>query len=176
MQNSWGGPDSSDKRDWFAGAIVDLFPEFTDSTPAKPVSKAASNVQEEPDVEDIESVLLQVMIDEFEVNVDDDSAMELAQQILRARSQCAHGQFDEANKLQERYKNRDGKRVDAIFKRIEDDDGDSAWSSEESSEDDDQGGAEVVMDEAPQLIPVSREKSPPQVDEEGFTRVTKKKR
>ncbi|KAJ4293751.1 rRNA accumulation- protein [Collariella sp. IMI 366227] len=64
VQNNWGGPDSSDKRDWFAGAIVDLFPD-----------------------EDVEAVLLQVMLDEFEVNVDDDSAFEVAEQVVRLRGE-----------------------------------------------------------------------------------------
>ena len=25
VQNQWGGPDSSDKRDWMCGAVADLF-------------------------------------------------------------------------------------------------------------------------------------------------------
>ena len=28
VQNNWGGADSADKRDWFAGAVVDLFPDL----------------------------------------------------------------------------------------------------------------------------------------------------
>ena len=31
VQNSWGGPDSSEKRDWFAGAVSDLFTERQDT-------------------------------------------------------------------------------------------------------------------------------------------------
>jgi hypothetical protein len=53
----WGGPDSDDKRDWLCGAIADMFTE-----------------REETDEYDIESVLVQVMGDEFQVNLEDDSA------------------------------------------------------------------------------------------------------
>lgn len=53
----WGGPDSADKRDWLCGAVADLFVERPDT-----------------DAEDVEEVLLQVMVDEFDVNLEDDSA------------------------------------------------------------------------------------------------------
>lgn len=175
VQNSWGGPDSSDKRDWFAGAIVDLFPEFTDAPP-DPTKKA--KVADEPDLEDVETVLLQVMVDEFEVNVDDDSGVEVAGQIIRARSQCAVGQFDEFNTLSERFANRKGKKVDALFKKVEDADQDTDWETDDSEDDDDDdedGGVEVNMDEAPALVRAPKEKPAPEVDEDGFTKVTKKR-
>ncbi|CAG9951496.1 unnamed protein product [Clonostachys rosea f. rosea IK726] len=77
VQNNWGGPDSSDKRDWSAGAIANLFPKFTDATPDEKTSKK-TNAPEEPDMEGVETVLLQIMVDEFEVNVDDDSGADVA--------------------------------------------------------------------------------------------------
>lgn len=174
VQNNWGGPDSSDKRDWFAGAIVDLFPEFTNAPP--PTGKNAPKTLEEPDLEDVETMLLQVMIDEFEVNVDDDSGMEIAASIFRARSQCAVGQFDEVNTLRERFGNLKGKKVDQMFKKAEDADQDTDWESDDSEDDeDDVGGADVDMDDAPPLVSVPKEKPPPEVDEDGFTKVTKKR-
>jgi pre-rRNA-processing protein TSR2 len=42
VQNSWGGADSSEKRDWFAGAVSDLFTGRQDT-----------------DAEDLEAFLLQ---------------------------------------------------------------------------------------------------------------------
>lgn len=172
VQNNWGGPDSSDKRDWFAGAIVDLFPEFTDATPDEKTSKK-TNAPEEPDMEDVETVLLQVMVDEFEVNVDDDSGVDVATQIMRARAQCAIGVFDEYNSLRERYTDRQGKKVDQLFKKAEDADQDTDWESDDSGEDEEDGdGADVTMDDAP---PVRKEKPAPEVDEDGFTKVTRKR-
>ncbi|KAH6894417.1 Pre-rRNA-processing protein TSR2-domain-containing protein [Thelonectria olida] len=169
VQNGWGGPDSEDKRDWFAGAVVDLFPEFVDTPPAK--------APEEPDLEDIEAVLLQVMVDEFEVNVDDDSGTEVATNILKARLACAIGQFDEVAALRTRWTNRKGTKVDQMFKKAEDADQDTDWESDDS-EDDDEGahGADVDMDDAPALVPAPKKKEEPQVDDDGFTMVTKKKR
>lgn len=168
VQNSWGGPDSADKRDWFAGAVVDLFPEFTDS-PSK------GNAPVEPDMEDVEAVLLQVMIDEFEVNVDDDSGAEVAGQIIRVRSQCAAGLFDEVNALRERFEKLKGNKVDHMFTRAQDADQDTDWETDDSQDEDD-GGADVTMDEAPTQGSAPREKPVQQVDEDGFVMVTKKKK
>jgi pre-rRNA-processing protein TSR2 len=56
----WGGPDSSDKRDWLCGVIADLWSEDPDANE-----------------DTIEYRLLQVMEDEFEVNLEDDSAFEV---------------------------------------------------------------------------------------------------
>ncbi|KFA76855.1 hypothetical protein S40288_03030 [Stachybotrys chartarum IBT 40288] len=175
VQNGWGGPDSEDKRDWFAGAIVDLFPEYTDAPPAAATGKAGNAPPQEPDTEEVETVLLQVMVDEFEVNVDDESGMEVAAQIVRARTQCAVGQFDEVNALKERFQNRKGKKVDQLFKKADDPDQET---DEESSGDDSDSdaGVDVDMDDAPPLAPVTKEKPLPEVDEDGFTKVTKKKR
>lgn len=165
VQNKWGGDDSADKRDWFAGAIVELFPEFTDDANAKSA--------QEVDVEDVETVLLQVMMDEFDVNVDDDSAYELALQIIRIRTQCTVGEYTEVKELQQRFASKTGK-VDQLFKKAEDPDQDTDAEADDSaaeSDDDD----DVNMDEAPALVPTPKEKPAPQVDEDGFTMVTKKR-
>lgn len=118
-------------------------------------------------------MLLQVMLDEFEVNADDDSGMEVAGQIFRARTQCAIGQFDEVNTLQERFGKLKGKKVDQMFKKADDADQDTDWESDDDDDEDEDGGADVEMDEAPPLVP--REKPAPEVDEDGFTKVTKKR-
>lgn len=173
VQSGWGGPDSADKRDWFAGAIVDLFPEFTDGAPSQAPKASAP---EEPDMEEVETVLLQVMIDEFDVNVDDDSGMEVAGQIIRARAQCAVGQSDEVDVLRGRFENLKGKKVDQMFKKAEDADQDTDWESDSEDDDEDEGGADVDMGEAPPLASAPKDKEAPQVDEDGFTMVSKKKR
>lgn len=127
-------------------------------------------------MEDVETVLLQVMVDEFEVNVDDDSGTEVAEQIMRARTQCAVGQFDEYETLQERFANRKGKKVDQMFKKAEDADQDTDWESDDDEDDEDgAGGADVDMEDAPALAPVPKEKPAPEVDEDGFTKVTRKR-
>lgn len=181
VQNHWGGPDSEDKRDWFAGAIAELFPDLSTSPAAlaalrssKQQSVSKSNgsggdtTTEEPDLETVEEVLLQVMFDEFEVNVEDESAFSVAEQIIRLRKQCAKGKFDEVEELSQRYQARKDKALQ--FTRGKDQESeDDAW--EDGSEDND-----IEMDEAPPLAPTLKEKPDPEVDEDGFTKVTRKKR
>ncbi|KAG6003287.1 hypothetical protein E4U21_002215 [Claviceps maximensis] len=171
VQNGWGGPDSIDKRDWFAGATVDLFPAFTDAA-----SSRQTSTTEEPDVEYVETFLLQVMVDEFDVNTDDDSGMEVANNIIRARAQCAIGQFDdEVKKLAERFQKSRGNNVGSMFKQAEDADQDTDWESEDDDQDGDknsEGDADVDMADA--IAP--KEKPAPEVDEDGFTKVTSKRR
>lgn len=176
VQNGWGGPDSADKRDWFAGAIVDLFPEFTDVPSAK-------TDEDEPDTEYVETVLLQVMFDEFDVNTDDDSGFEVAETIIRARAQCAIGQFDEFNKLAERFKNLRGQSRLNV-QQGEDVNQDTDWDSDDDEDEGDDGDDDrddghdkkAVNDAAMPDAPVAKEKPAPEIDEDGFTKVTYKKR
>ncbi|RYO75271.1 hypothetical protein DL766_003279 [Monosporascus sp. MC13-8B] len=176
VQNNWGGSSSADKRDWFAGAIVDMFPSFVDvlKTQQQQKNKPATTAPEEPDIQDVETTLLQVMLDEFQVNVDDDSAFESAETIMRIRAQCAKGDFCEVDDLRRRWEAGRGKKVAAV--QAPDADQDTDGSDWESEGDDDDEDEDVEMDEAPALVAVSKERPQPEVDEDGFTKVTKKKR
>ncbi|RYP60171.1 hypothetical protein DL769_008241 [Monosporascus sp. CRB-8-3] len=181
VQNNWGGPSSADKRDWFAGAIVDMFPSFVDvlkpQQQQQQQKKPAAAAPEEPDIEDVEATLLQVMLDEFEVNVDDDSAFESAETIVRLRAQCAEGDFNEVDGLRRRWEASRGKKVAAVQAPDADQDTDgSDWESEDGDGDDDEQDGDVEMDEAPALVAAPKEKPQPEVDEDGFTKVTRKKR
>ncbi|KAJ9151151.1 Pre-rRNA-processing protein TSR2 [Pleurostoma richardsiae] len=170
VQNQWGGPDSADKRDWFAGAVVDLFPSLSSA----PAGAAEQKDDDLPDTEYVETFLLQVMLDEFEVNVDDESGYDVAGEIVRVRAECAKGQFDEVEGLRRRWQAKKGQKVEAMFKKGQDEDGDTDWDTED--DDDDGSDEDVDMDEAPELVAAKREKTPPEVDEDGFTKVTRKKR
>jgi len=187
VQNNWGGPDSADKRDWFAGAIVELFPDVSKLTPAQLQTKTTQTQQqqqqqqsqqqqasaEEPDQEDVEAVLLQVMLDEFEVNVDDDSAFEVAEQVVQLRSECLRGKFDGVEALRRRWEGRKGNKV--VFKKAEDQDDETDWDTDDG--DDDEEDEDVEMGDAPPAAaPPRREKQEPEVDDDGFTKVTRKKK
>lgn len=188
MQNNWGDGDASDKRDWLAGVIVDMFPSFIDlakkpsstTTPTtttqqsstKPSPAAAALVVEEPDLEDIETTLLQVMLDEFDVNVDDDTGFETAETMMRVRGQCAKGNFDEVNNLRRRWEAGKGKKV--VMQQAADADQDTDWESDDD-EDDEDGDGDVDMDEAPALAKAPKEKQEPEIDEDGFTKVSRKR-
>jgi pre-rRNA-processing protein TSR2 len=193
VQNNWGGPDSADKRDWFAGAIVELFPDISKLTPAQLQQKQQRKAQqqpqsqsqsqggggvgedEEPDQVDVETVLLQVMLDEFEVNVEDDSAFEVAEQVVRIRAECLKGRFEEVEALRRRWEGRKGNKV--VFKQAEDQEDETDWDTDDDEDGDEEDG-DIEMGEAPPLVeaPTRKEKKAPEVDEDGFTKVTRKKR
>ncbi|KAI0168963.1 pre-rRNA-processing protein TSR2 [Hypoxylon sp. FL1284] len=174
VQASLGGPASEDKRDWFAGAVIDMFPSFVDL--AKPRGANTSSTQRQqqqprdPDADDIEATLLQVMWDEFETNVDDESEVEVADRILKARAHCAAGSFEYVEDLRRRWLATKGKAIEI---HVEDGgDQETDWESDDDDDDDD----DVQMDEAPALVAAPKERPPPEVDEDGFTKVTRKKR
>lgn len=115
------------------------------------------------------------MLDEFEVNVDDDSGYDVAEQILRLRRDCGRNDFTEVLSMKERWDGRGRRDVGAAeFReeaRNEEDDETDASVDEDEQEDVEMSDDDVV----PQLVRL-REKVEPEVDEDGFTKVTKKKR
>ncbi|KAH0558866.1 hypothetical protein GP486_004501 [Trichoglossum hirsutum] len=164
VQNEWGGAESASKREWFAGAIVEMFEQ-----------------RPQTDLEDVETTLLQVMADEFEVNVEDDSAYHVAQVIMEIRSTTQEGDFSIVDKLHSDWVAKN-KMPTATFTKVEkndnedDTDGDSV-DLEEDSEDEGEG-EDVEMTDAPtQANPRERRQNPePEVDEDGFTKVVGKKK
>ncbi|MCJ1393270.1 hypothetical protein MMC18_006142 [Xylographa bjoerkii] len=159
VQNSWGGPDSSEKRDWFSGAISELIAATPDA-----------------DVEYLEEFLLQVMNDEFDVNVEDGSAEEVAAKIVGLRKLTAKGDFgmvDEMFARWEERKRRGGGYVGIKF--VEEEEGDESDFDTEDWEDGVEG-VDIEMEEAPDLVKMPVERPPPEVDHEGFTKVTGKKK
>ncbi|KAK9383990.1 Pre-rRNA-processing protein TSR2-domain-containing protein [Kockiozyma suomiensis] len=93
VQSGWGGPDSADKRDWLTGSIVELY-----------------ETHDEVDSEDIENRLLQVMEDEFEVSIEDDSAYGVAEQIVKIFTQCKESDFSLVDSLYQKYTARQNSR------------------------------------------------------------------
>ena len=164
VTSNWGGPESSDKRDWLCGAISDMLQE-----------------RPETDAEDLEDVLIQVMNDEFDVVVDDDSAAGVGVMIMRFKEQLQRGDDREVDELwmdwQEKRRRRGGNSNNApMFKNVDADDQDQETSADEDEDED------VKMDDAPDLVVASsstagpRARVEPEVDEEGFTKVVSKKR
>lgn len=160
VQNSWGGLQSSEKRDWFAGAISELI----ESTP-------------DADVEYVEEFLLQVMNDEFETNLEDGSGEEVAAKILGLRKLTLHGNFAMVDEMHSRWEQRQSKGVETVsFKHIEtgedeDDTDDGSDQLEVGPSDED-----VEMEQAPALVYIPKDKAQPKVDDEGFTEVLSKRR
>lgn len=157
MTNQWGGPDSSDKRDWLAGQISELF--TTDST---------------TDAEDVEVMLLQVLEDEFGVRLEDESEVAVARDILTIQKEVLEGNFATVDKLQEKWQARKGKEVATGNVQVRESNQEGEWDSvdEETDEDEDK---DVEMGEAPALVP-TKPKPAPEVDDDGFTKVVGKRR
>lgn len=154
VQNSWGGPDSSEKRDWFAGAVSDLFAGRQDT-----------------DAEDLEAFLLQIMQDEFDCNVEDETEGEVARTILVLRKTLLEGDLSAFVELERRWGSRGMMKADV--KVVDGGDGevdDEEWDEEEEEGEDraPQGGLATVREPS--------ERVEPEVDDDGFTKVVGKKR
>jgi pre-rRNA-processing protein TSR2 len=155
VQNHWGGSDSEAKREWFAGAISDLF-----------------SSRPQTDLEDVETMLLQVMFDEFEVNVEDETGFEVAGKIMEVKKTTAAGNFAPVDRMNEDWTRRKGK-TSANFKRVDraEEDDDTDWDSEETDESIDD--VEMQDDPSPRA---TKEKVQPELDEDGFTKVIGRKK
>lgn len=151
-QNGWGGEATQDKKDWFAGAVSELFTS-----------------REDTDQDDLEVFLLQIMQDEFDCNVEDDSEMEVAGRIVGMKKQLMEGNTTGAKDVQQRWQNRGQMKMHIqVIDNEADEVDDDEWNGFEDEE----------MDEAPSLVPAIpiKEKAEPEVDDDGFTKVVSKKK
>jgi len=121
------------------------------------------------------------MQDEFELNVEDESEIPVAEGIMKIRKQIFEdNNFAGVDDVKARWTARGGKvdaKVNVVTKTIGEDgheiqDDDS--EDDEDDDDDDGDDGDVDMDDAPALVPKS--KPEPEVDEDGFTKVAGKKR
>ena len=124
--------------------------------------------------------MLQIMNDEFDVNVQDGSGEEIAAKIVGLRKLTLQGDFamvdDMYSKWQERQ-SKGGDRGKINFQRVtRDDEEDSTdWDSDDTEGEDDDD-KDLDMGDAPALVKAPKEKVQPKVDDEGFTEVVGKKR
>lgn len=154
VQSNWGGPTSDDKRAWLCGAVSEMLTE-----------------RPETDAEDLEDVLIQVMNDEFDVVIDDESAAIVATEIMELKQYTDRGNFAEIQAMWEVYQRKSQQKSAsaAMFKKVDAQDEDQE-TDEESDEEDD-----VEMGDAPALVRAPREKAEPEIDDDGFTMVKKKR-
>lgn len=160
VQNTLGGPQSAEKRDWFAGAISELLETSTD-------------------VDDyyLEDFLLQVMNDEFEVRVEDGSAEEIASNIIAFRKSTLAGDFTKVDALYTRWQERQTKGVDAVrFRLVETEEEDDESESDDDDMEEDESDEDVEMEEATIPAKPPKEKVVPRTDEDGFTEVIGRRR
>ncbi|KAH6899497.1 Pre-rRNA-processing protein TSR2-domain-containing protein [Coprinopsis sp. MPI-PUGE-AT-0042] len=161
VQSSWGGPKSSAKRTWLASSILDEF--------------ESASIQ--PDDQYIEELLLQVMQDEFEVDVEDGSAEPIAKALVKLWEETSRGEEGGVKLWEEKAEKLRGKKVEAKIEDLRNvnEDGEDVDDGDEDWEDDD-GGEDDEMEDVPQLLGQQSERpkrSEPHVDEDGFTVVKK---
>ena len=164
VQDNWGGADSSDKRDWFAGAVADL------------LQPQPARTQPAVDHDDLVVFLLQVMQDEFDCNVEDDSEEEVVRTLLDVRRRVYEdSDLTVLNELETRWKNRGQIKTNIqIVENSQEVGDDEEWDEEDEDGDVNMTAAEEIV---PDLVPaLKKEKAEPEVDEEGFTKVVGKKK
>lgn len=153
--NSWGGPNSADKRDWISGIVIDLFSERI------------------VDVQLIEETLLYAMVDEFDTEVDNESALVIADMIVKIYREVYLKKYDVLDELYSKWQKRQssqGQQEKIVIN--EDPNNPDVSDSEDEDEDEDetpvlvQNGDSMDVDEPPAPI----------VDDDGFELVQKKGR
>lgn len=149
VASNWGGPDSAAKREWLAGAIVELF-EAT-----------------EVGTDDVEYRLLAAMEDEFDVTIETGTAYHVAEQIIKVYQEVADQKYELVQQLFEKFQNYQPAQQVTVQ---EDENDDNSEESEAEDDDDDD-----EMDCEPQLVD-AKPRNEPIMDEDGFIVVPTKGR
>lgn len=150
VDNSWGGPNSSDKRDWISAIVIDLFDE------------------KEVDIQLIEETLLYAMLDEFDTQVDNDSALEIGNLIMQFYKKAMVDDFNDIeelyNKWQIKQQNRQINKV-----KVQDDPENPSSEDEEDDEDHHHHHQHQPQEDSMDVD------NGPIVDDDGFTLVQNRK-
>lgn len=115
------------------------------------------------------------MLDEFEVNVDDSSAEEVAAKIVGLRKLCAKGDFRMVDEMFTRWDERRQRGVGQDLRFVDGGDNESETDWDSQDEEGDGEGVDVDMGQALELDRIRIEKPPLEVDQEGFIKVVRKK-
>ena len=118
--------------------------------------------------------MLQVMIDEFEVNVEDESAEEVADLIIKLRSETIRGEYARVEQMKAKWDERQkGGNERLGFVQGQNDDDDDSESDDEDAEDDDEMD---TTEDISSIVITPSEKPAPEADEDGFTKVVGRRR
>lgn len=149
--NSWGGPNSAEKRDWISGIVIDLFDEKI------------------VDLLLIEETLLYAMLDEFDAEIDNDSALLTAKKILDIYRDVKQANFDEVDQMfaawLEKQNNNTGNNHAVTLEN----------NSDESSSSEDEHEHVYVSVEGQDSANENSGQRGPVVDDDGFELVQKKR-
>lgn len=153
VDNSWGGANSGEKRDWISAIVIDLFDERA------------------VDVQLIEETLLYAMVDEFDTEIDNDSALEIGALIMKFYKEVANKFYSNIDALYDRWtaKQQISTQKQKVVVGADPNNPDSSDDEEEE-------------DDVPQLVnedvemEVDDEPQGPIIDDDGFELVQRKGR
>lgn len=145
VANNWGGPDSEEKREWLAASIIELFDANEVAT------------------EDIEFRLLAAMEDEFDVTVETDTALIVADTIIKVYQQVKEKNFDFVSGLFERYQKVEPPKAVKVEENETDDENDEEEDNSQQNDVEDSMDVDV------------KETNEPIIDEDGFQLVTRRR-
>lgn len=150
VENSWGGPSSADKRDWLSGVVIDLFDE-----------KAV-------DIMLIEETLLYGMVDEFDTEIDNDSALIIGDLVFKIYKDCFIKNYSRVDELYAKYQQRLalGSQQNKVVVG-------SDPNNPDSSDDEDDDIPDTVQDDG---MDIDEHPTGPVVDDDGFELVQRKGR
>ncbi|QLL32406.1 hypothetical protein HG536_0C05750 [Torulaspora globosa] len=161
VANNWGGPASAEKRDWITAIVVDLFKD------GKYVDAAM-----------VEETLLYAMIDEFDTNVEDESALPISSKIIEIYKQCRLQDYSTVEELYtgwlEKQNNAETSQSKVVVVQEDPLNPDVSSSEESAEEEDEQEQAEDAEDADVEMA--DSRPNQPVVDEDGFELVQKKGR
>ncbi|KAL4067104.1 Pre-rRNA-processing protein TSR2-domain-containing protein [Scleroderma yunnanense] len=178
VYNSWGGPESAEKQRWLAGVLVDQFDGFLPASSA--ISTGSTMLGTPPDAFYIEEMLLQIMSDEFEVTLEDNSAFEAARDIVKLWNDVCAGKDALVKEWEGQAEKIKGKAPQVQEGPGSGSDWEDVDDGESGDDEESDGGVEggEGTENAPQLLDHSRSRhrEEPEVDEEGFTTIRRKGR
>ncbi|EGW34759.1 uncharacterized protein SPAPADRAFT_53174 [Spathaspora passalidarum NRRL Y-27907] len=158
VENSWGGPKSNEKRDWISGIVIELFDE-----------KAV-------DIQLIEETLLYAMVDEFDTEVDNDSALEIAALIMKFYKDVTVHNYTDIDQLYNRWQEKQNSGQHQSHKvTVESDPNNPDVSDSEEEEDEEEHHEGCNHDHEHDHMEID-EPAGPVVDEDGFELVQSKGR
>lgn len=159
VDNLWGGPLSGEKRDWISGLIIEEF-----------------QTNKTIDIIYIHEILSGAMEDEFDTILEDNSTIQVATKIVHYYKLCAESNFETIqaayikweSKERNRPKVRASVNADPLNPMSSDDEGDNSHSDLDVDMD-----VDMDFDIRP-ILP--KGKKEPEVDDEGFTIISTKRR
>jgi len=159
--NQWGGPQSEAKRDWITAIVVELFD-------GKIV-----------DVELVEETILNAMVDEFDVNVEDDSSLPIADRVIKIYRECADKNYEKVRQLysnwEQKQKDRANRQANLNITINEDPENPDTSDDEDDEEEDEvpQLTGQPIQEDV-EMGEANDESTGPVVDDDGFELVQKK--